>query len=146
MKRYIVRLKEEERAELHSLVSKGKTAAYRIRHANILLAVDAAGPAWTDEDAAQALGCNTNTIRNVRQRFVEQGLVAALERKKQDKPSRQQVFDGEKEAYLIATACSEAPGGRSYWTMQLLANKLVELRIVDTVSPETVRRTLKKTL
>jgi transposase len=144
-KKYIVRLSREEREPLEELVNKGRAAAYRIKHANILLAVDADGPGWSDQQTASAYHCHLNTVKNVRQRFVEQGLDAALHRKRQEWPSRQRLLDGEKEARLIALACSEAPEGRARWTLQLLADKLVELNIVESVSDQTVRRTLKKT-
>lgn len=145
MKKYIVRLTDEERGRLGKLVSKGKAAAYRIKHANILLQVDAEGPGWTDEQTAKALRCHANTVRNVRRRLVEQGLDAALERKKQDHPSRERILDGDAEARLVAMACGQAPAGRAKWTLSLLAGRLVELDIVEDVSRETVRRTLKKT-
>jgi transposase len=144
-KKYVVRLTPEERAELEALVRKGRTQAYRIRHANILLAVDPDGPHWTDEQAAQAFHCHHNTISNVRQRFVERGLEAALGRKRQDRPSRSPILDGEGEARLIAIACSSPPEGRARWTLKLLADRLVELEVVDSISDQTVRRTLKKT-
>jgi transposase len=144
-RKYVVRLRSEEREALEILVKKGKTQAYRIKHAHILLAVDADGPDVSDEEAAEAFGCHVNTVANVRRRFVEQGLEAALERKQQESPSRERVLDGEKEARLIALACSAPPEGRSKWTLQLLADKLVALKIVDSVSDQTVRRTLKKT-
>jgi transposase len=144
-RKYVVRLGSDERGVLELLVKKGKTQAYRIKHANILLAVDADGPDWSDEEAAEAFGCHVNTVANVRQRFIEQGLEAALERKKQKSPSRERILDGEKEARLIALACSAPPEGRSKWTLQLLADKLVALKVVETISDQTVRRTLKKT-
>ena len=144
-KKYIVRLTAEERILLEEIVSKGKSAAYKIKHASILLKVDADGPDWSDEETADAFGCHANTVRNVRQRLVEQGLETALERKKQHTPSREKIFDGEKEAKLIAIACSEAPKGCARWTMQLLADRVVELGIVDAASASTVGRTLKKT-
>jgi transposase len=144
-RKYVVRLGLEEREALELLVKKGKTQAYRIKHANILLAVDRDGPDWSDEEAAEAFGCHVNTVSNVRQRFVEQGLEAALERKKQKSPSRERILDGEKEARLIALACSAPPQGRSRWTLQLLADKLVALKVVESISDQTVRRTLKKT-
>ena len=144
-RKYVVRLGCNEREALELLVKKGKTQAYRIKHANILLAVDADGCEWSDEEAAEAFGCHVNTVSNVRQRFVEQGLEAALERKKQDSPSRERILDGEKEARLIALACSAPPEGRSKWTLQLLADKLVVLKVVESISDQTVRRTLKKT-
>ena len=144
-KKYVVRLTKEERAQLEDVVSKGKAPAYRIKHANILLNADADGPAWKDEDIAQALHCHRNTVANVRQRLVEKGLEAALERKKRAKPPRQNLLDGEKEAKLIALGCSQPPPGHAKWTLRLLAEKLVALGIVESISHETVRQTLKKT-
>ena len=143
-KKYIVRLTVEERKELENLVKKGKIQAYRIKHANILLAVDAEGPNLSDQSSVGIFGCHQNTVRNVRQRFVEQGLEAALERKKRDKPPRELKIDGEKEAQLIAMACSQPPAGRAKWTLKMLAEKLVELDVVDAISDQTVRRALKK--
>ena len=144
-KKYIVRLAAEEREELKNLVKKGRTQAYRIKHANILLAVDADGPNWPDHQAAKAYKCHQNTVVNVRQRFVEQGFEAALERKKQQSPSRERIIDGESEARLIAIACSKPPEGFAKWTMQMLADELVALKVVASVSGQTVWRTLKKT-
>jgi len=144
-KKYIVRLTAKERKELESLVKKGKTQAYRIKHANILLAVDADGPNWPDYQAAKAYKCHQNTIVNVRQHFVEQGFEAALERKKQQAPSRKRIIDGENEARLISVACSKPPRGCAKWTMQMLADELVALKVVDSVSGQTVWRALKKT-
>lgn len=144
-KKYIVRLTTEEKKELENLVKKGKTQAYRIKHANILLAVNADGPNWPDHQVAKAYKCHQNTVVNVRQRFVLQGFEAALERKKQRSPSRERILDGEKEAKLIAIACSTPPKGCAKWTMQLLADELVALEVVDSVSGQTVWRTLKKT-
>ena len=144
-KKYIVRLTVEERSQLEALVKKGKTQAYRIKHANILLAVDADGPGWTDEQTAAAFHCNRNTVHNVRRRFVMQGMEAALGRKKQERPSRRRILDGEKEARLIAIACSQPPEGRSRWTLSMLADELVALKVVESVSRDTVRRVLKKT-
>jgi len=144
-KKYIVRLTAEEQKELESLAKKGKTQAYRIKHANILLAIDADGPNWPDHQAAKAYKCHQNTVRNIRQRFVEQSLEAALERKKQQAPSRKRIIDGENEARLIFVACSTPPEGCAKWTMQMLADELVALKVVDSVSGQTVWRTLKKT-
>jgi transposase len=147
MKKYKVTLTVEERQQLHDLTTAGKAAAKKLLHARILLKADAAegGPAWPDERIAEALDVSTATIVRVRQRFVEQGFEAALVRKKQDRPSRQRKLDGAAEARLIALACSKPPDGRAAWTLQLLADKLVELKVVDSVCDETVRRTLKKT-
>ena len=144
-KRYIVRLTDDERAELEEVVRKGRAPAYRVKHANVLLSVDAGGRAWSDERTAEAFRCHHSTVGAVRQRFVEQGLEAALNRKKQCVPSRTPILDGEGEARLIAISCSEPPAGRSRWTLKLLADKLVELNVVESISDQTVRRTLKKT-
>ena len=144
-KKYIVRLAEEERKWLGALVKKGRTAAYKIKHANILLQADADGPAWMDKRIAEAFGCHIRTVENVRRRCVLQGLEAALERKKQARPPRERKLDGEGEAHLIALACSEPPEGRDRWTLELLADALVRLKVVDSISAQTVRRTLKKT-
>ena len=143
-KKYMVRLTDEERKELEELVGKGKGAAYKIKHAHILLKADAEGPKWSDERIAEAFHTHVNTPRNVRQRFVERGLDAALERKKQERPSRIPCLDGRAEAYLIALSCSEPPKGAARWTLKLLADRLVELEIVESVSPQTIGRTLKK--
>jgi hypothetical protein len=144
-KKYIVRLTAEEREGLEDLTKKGKTQAYRIKHAHILLAVDADGPNWPDHQVAQAYKCHQNTVRNVRQRCVEQGLEAALDRKKQAVPSCERIIDGDVEARLITIACSRPPEGYAKWTMQMLADELVALHVVDSVSGQTVWRTLKKT-
>jgi transposase len=147
MKKYRVTLTTEERQQLHQLIAADKAAAQKLAHARILLKADAApgGPAWTDDRIAEAVEVNRTTVERVRQRFVEQGLDAALVRKPQDRPSRERKLDGAGEAHLIALACSEPPAGRSDWTLQLLADKLVELQIVDAISDETVRQVLKKT-
>ena len=147
MKKYKVTLTPDERQQLQKLITAGKASAKKLAHARILLKADAAkgGPAWSDSRIAKAIEVSTDTVARVRERFVEQGLEAALVRKKQDKPSRERILDGRAEAKLIALACSAAPGGRESWTMQRLADKLIELKLVDAVSDETVRRTLKKT-
>ena len=145
MKKYIVRLTEDERERLRSLARKGKAAACKIKHANIVLKADADGPAWTDKRIAEAVGCHVRTVENVRCRCVLQGLEAALERKEQARPRRERKLDGEGEARLIALACSEPPEGRDRWTLELLADQLVRLKVVDCISAQTVRRTLKKT-
>jgi transposase len=145
VKKYIVRLTEEERKGLMAVVSKGRASARKIGHARVLLKVDADGPNWTDEQAAEAFGIRANTVRDIRQRFVEEGLEAALERKRRIEPPTPRKLDGAGEARLIALACGEPPEGRARWTLRLLARKMVELAIVDDISHETVRRTLKKT-
>ncbi len=144
-KKYIVRLTKAEKAELEGMINKGKTGAYKIKHANILLQADAEGPNWSDEEIAKAFRCHTNTVCNIRQRFVEYGLERALERKEQDNPSREKILDGAREARLIALSCSTPPEGYKEWTLRLLADKMVELEVVSNISYETVRRTLKKT-
>ena len=144
-KKYIIRLTEQEREQLEALIRKGKSAAYKIKHANMLLKADADGAAWSDEEIAAAFSVHTRTVAGIRERFVEQGLEAALNRKPQERPSQQPLFDGEAEAHIIALRCSEPPPGHARWTLRLLADKVVELEIVASTSHETVRRTLKKT-
>lgn len=146
-KKYLVTLTPEERQHLTGLVTTGKRSALTITRARILLKADQAdgGPAWDDARIADALDCGRRTVERIRQRFVERGLDLALGRKPQDRPSRERKFDGAAEARLIALACSAPPAGRARWTLKLLADKLVELEVFDTVDDETVRRVLKKT-
>ena len=143
---YVVELTGEERDYLKGLVSKGKAAAYKRRHAQILLKSDAApdGPGWTDQQIVEAFDASRATVERVRERFVQEGLQAAINRKKQTN-RKPRIIDGDAEAYLIALACSEPPEGRTRWTLKMLAGRLVELDLVETVSTETVRRALKKT-
>ena len=143
-KKYIVRLSDEERGQLAELTRKGTAAAYKIRHAHILLKADADGPAWTDERIAESFSVSVNSGLGVRQRLVEQGLEAALNRKKQAHPSRSPLLDGEGEARLIALRCSAPPEGHARWTLRLLADQAVALEIVEAISHETVRQALKK--
>ena len=147
MKRYKVTLDAEERQYLHDLIAAGQAAARKLAHARILLKADAAdgGPAWPDHRIADALEVSTATVERVRQRFFEQGLDAALDRKPRERPAREIKLDGRAEARLIALACSAPPEGRATRTMKLLADKLVELEVVDAISDETVRLALKKT-
>ena len=140
-KKYVVRLTEQEREQLKAFIRKGKAAAYKIKHANILLKADADGAAWRDEEIAAAFSVHTRTVAGIRERFVEQGLEVALHRKKQARPSQQPLFDGEAEARLIALGCSEPPPGHARWTLRLLAEKVVALEIVASTSHETIRRT-----
>jgi hypothetical protein len=144
-KHYIVRLSAEEQQSLKDLVSTGKAAAYKIKHANILLNIDVNGGGWTDAEAATALSYHRHTVANLRQRLVEHGLEAALERKPSQMPPRQRVCDGASEAKLIALRCGEPPTGQAQWTLHLLPDKAVELEIVPAICHETVRRVLKKT-
>ncbi len=145
--RYRVTLTSEEREELETLTRKAKINAKRFFYARALLLCDAGpeGPAWTVADTAEAMGVTPRTIEHLKKRFVEEGLDAALERKKLDKPPREVVFDGAFEARLIALACAKAPEGRKRWTVRLLAEKAVELRFATKVSHMTVQRVLKKT-
>jgi len=145
-KKYVVRLSSDEQSQLQRLVRTGKVAAKKMLHARILLQADQGphGPAWNDERIAEGLSVHVRTVANVRQRLVEQGLDAALDRKKQAGPSRPRSLDGCGEARLIALRCGPPPSGRLRWTLQLLADRLVELHVVDGVSAETVRRVLKK--
>lgn len=145
MKKYVVELTSEERKQLKELVKKGKVAGYKIRHAQMLLKADQGkqGPGWQDEQIAEAFGAHLTTVERLRKRFVEQGLEAALERNKRQNYTRK--LDGDAEARLIAIACSKAPEGRNEWSLRLLADRLVELSVVDSISHMTVSRTLKKT-
>lgn len=142
--KYVIRLSAEEREQLETLVSTGKRAAAVLTHARALLKADADGPAWPDPQIAEAVDTSLSTLHRVRQAFVEQGLTAALERKK---PTGRQYrkLDGAQEARLVTLACSAPPEGRVRWTLELLADRLVELKVVDAVSKECVRTTLKKT-
>jgi len=144
--KYIVRLSAQERTYLERLASIGKGAAATLTHARILLKANAAHPKsnWVDTRIAEALDTSLSTILRVRKTLVEQGLESALNRKKSSR-HYQRKLDGAAEAKLITLACSQAPEGRARWTMQLLADKLVELEIVDSISDDTVHRTLKKT-
>jgi transposase len=139
-KKYIVTLTDEEQAPLHTLTKRGTVAARRLTRAHLLLQADAGLP---DEAIAQALHIGTATGERIRKRFVEEGLEVAL--RERPRPGGPRKLDGKQEALLIALACSAPPEGRTCWTMQLLADKLVELRVVDAIADETVRRTLKKT-
>jgi transposase len=146
-KRYVVTLTAQERESLEALTRSGKRSARTITRARVLLLTDQGdgGPAWEDRRAAEALGCGHRTVERVRERFVLEGLDAALAHRPQRRPSREPVLDGAAEAKLIALACSTAPDGRRAWTLRLLADKLVELEVAESVSRETVRRVLKKT-
>ena len=144
--KYVVRLVEEERSELEALVKTGKVAARRRLRAHILLKADAGteGSGATDVQVAEALDVGMATVHRVRKAYVEQGLDEALGRKRSG-PRRPRKLDGAQEAHLIAVACGPAPEGRARWTVRLLADKAVELEIVDSISKDTVHRMLKKT-
>lgn len=144
-KKYIVRLSEHERDACHEVIRKLKGTSEKVRRAQILLKADADGPAWTDQLIAEAFSCRTKTVENIRQRFVEQGFEQTLERKKSTAEPPNKLLDGEQEAKIIATRLGPPPTGYGTWTLRLLARKVVELEIVDSISHETVRQTLKKT-
>ena len=145
-KRYTVTLSDEERQALFALVSKGKAAAHKQTRARILLQADQGpqGPAWSDEQIHQGLHVGRMTVERTRQAFVEQGIDAALNRQKRSTPGNQK-FDGDKEAHLIAIACSKPPQGRKRWTLQLLADTMIELEHFASITSETIRQHLKKT-
>lgn len=145
-KNYVVVLTPEERERLEKLISTGHTSSKRQIRARIVLKADtsAAGPSWTDEQISEALEVSTTTVARVRKRLVEQGLAALLDRVVVRRPLRRRL-DGEQEARLLAVACSPPPTGRARWTLRLIADKLVELEVVESISYETVRRALKKT-
>ncbi len=142
--KWIVRLTAAERTDLQRLVDEGKRAGSVLKRAWVLLQADADGPGWKDPQIAEAYGTSLSTVHRIRQAFVEEGLDAALYRKK---PTGRQYrkLDGAQEARLVALACSQPPTGRQRWTLQLLADRLVALKVVDTISGECVRTTLKKT-
>ncbi len=138
-KRYIVTLTDEERKYLEDIVNKGKNSAHKIKHANILLNAESDK---ADNEISVICRCHSNTVADVRRRFVEEGLEAASDRKKREKPPIQSKLDGEKEARLIAIACSHPPEGCAKWTMQMLADRMVEMQVINSVSDSTVWRTL----
>ena len=145
VKKYIVRLSEEERGLLGDIIKKLKGTSQKVRRANILLKADVDGPNWSDAKIAEALSCRTRTIENVRRRFVTEGLDAVLSRKKRETPPRPKILDGKQEAEIIALRLGKPPAGFANWSLRLLAERIVELEITDSISHETVRRTLKKT-
>ena len=144
-KQHVVRLDEAERAYLRDEVAAGVAPARRLAHARVLLKADQGpgGPAWPDAAIAAALDLSVATVERVRKRYLGEGLEAALARRRPCRPTPRKL-DGAQEAHLIALACSAPPAGRGRWTLRLLADKLVELELVDAVCPETVRTTLKK--
>lgn len=146
LKKYVVKLSEAERSQLHGLINKGKSPAKRLLKARILLKADAseAGEAWSDSQIIEALDTNASMVARVRQQLVEEGLDAVLSRKQRATPAIQPIFDGEKQARLTALACSAPPEGRARWTLRLLEDKVVELGIVDRASDNTIGRVLKK--
>ena len=146
VKKYIVRLSEEERDFLRDIVKKLKGTSQKVRRAGILLKADINGPNWSDAKIAEALSCRTQTVENVRRRLVTEGLDAVLNRKKRETPPRAKILDGKQEAEVIALRLGKPPAGFANWTLRLLAEQVVALEIVGSISHETVRRTLKKTV
>jgi len=147
MKKYIVRISEEERESLKTLASSGKGPARMFTRARILLKADVGegGPAWPDDKIAEALDITVQTVERVRKQLVEEGLEAVLRRRKYTQKVSRKKLDGDAEAHLIALACSEAPDGYTRWSLRLLAGRMVELGYVENISHEAVRRVLKKT-
>jgi hypothetical protein len=148
VKKYVVRLNAEERQQLEALIRKGKGPVRRVLKARILLKADVseAGEAWSDRKIIAALDTSASMLYRVRKQLVEEGFEAVLSRKQRATPAVPRIFDGEKEAKLIALACSKPPRGRARWTLRLLENKVVELGIVDRASDSTIGRALKKTI
>ena len=146
-KKYVLKLTAEERDELQRLVRKGRVAGWKVLRAQALLHCDQApgGPAWTDERIAEAFGVTTRSLESWREQAVERGPLSLLERKPRITPAVTPKLDGEKQARLTALACSKAPAGHARWSLRLLAERLVELEVVESISYETVRRAMKKT-
>jgi len=144
-KKYMVRLTDQERSELATVIKKFRGTSQKVRRAQMLVKADADGPDWTDRQIADAFGCRTKTVENIRQRLVERGFREALDGAKRETPPVEKLLSGEQEARIIATRLGSPPPGYANWTLRLLARKVVELGIVESVSYETVRRTLKKT-
>ena len=144
-KKYVVRLSQDERDCLNEVIRRLDGSGQKVRRAQILLKADTNGPNWTDAKIAEAFSCRTKTVENIRQRLVMDGFDQALNGKKRASPPVEKLLNGEQEAQLIAMRLGSPPEGYANWTLRLLANKVVELGIVDSISHETVRRTLKKT-
>jgi len=144
-KKYIVRLSQTERNTLQEVVKKLKGSSEKVRRAQILLKADVNGSGWCDRHIAEAFGCRRQTVEVIRQRFVESGFQETMERRQRSAPPTEKLLDGEQEAKIIATRLGSPPLGYAHWTLRLLARKVVELEIVEAISYETVRRTLKKT-
>jgi hypothetical protein len=145
VKKYIVRLSEEERGICQEVIKKLKGSSQKVRRAHLLLQADADGPGWTDAQIAEAFHCRVQTIENLRKRLVTEGFQQALEGKQRQEPPTPCKLDGEGEAKLIALRMGKPPAGYGHWTLQLLADELVTLEVVDSISHETIRKTLKKT-
>jgi transposase len=143
-KKFIVRLSDAERAVCQEIIKKLKGSSQKVRRAQILLKADADGPGWTDAKIAEAFNCRVQTIENLRKRLVTEGFDLALEGKKRQEPATPAILDGTAEAKLIAMRLGKPPAGYGHWTLHLLADELVALEVVDSISHETVRKVLKK--
>ena len=143
-KRYIVRLIKKERQELVEVIDSLKGSSQKAKRARVLLKIDINGPGWTDEKVADAFSCRPQTVEKLRKRLVSEGFTVALHGKKREKPPRGKKLDGKKEAKLIAMRLGKPPRGFANWSLRLLAERVVELGLVDEISHETVRKTLKK--
>jgi hypothetical protein len=144
-KKYIVRLSDEERGVCQEIVKRLKGSSEKVKRAQILLKADADGPGWADAEIAEAFSCRVQTVENLRKRLVLEGFESAVERKQRATPPTPPKLDGVGEAKLIAMRLGKPPAGYGRWTLQLLADELVVLEVVESISPETVRKTLKKT-
>jgi len=144
-KKYIVRLSAKERRMLHEVVKKLNGSSQKVRRAQMLLKADVAGPGWTDERIAEAFDSRTRTVEKLRERFVTEGIEQTLQGKSREKPPSEKILSGKQEAQVIAMRLGPPPKGHAHWTLRLLARQVVELEIVEAISHETVRRTLKKT-
>ncbi len=145
-KKYIVRLTDEERSQLQDVIKKLKGSSQKVRRAQILLKADIEGASWTDAQIAEAFDCRTKTVENIRQRLVERGFEETLNGARRSTPPTEKILDGEQEAHIIALRLGAPPKGYANWSLRLLSRKVVELGIVDSVSHETIRRCLKKTV
>jgi hypothetical protein len=143
-KKYIVRLTDAEREILRGVIKKLRGPSGKVRRAHILLKADADGPHWTDKRIAEAFACRTQTVENIRRRLLTEGFEVALCGQRRETPPRQKTLDGKQEAQVIALRLGKPPRGFANWSLRLLAQKVVELEIVEAVSHETVRQTLKK--
>lgn len=144
-KKYIVRLSDEERQTCRDVIKKLKGTSQKVRRAQILLKADSDGPAWTDEKISEAFNCRVQTVESIRKRLVTESFESALDRKRRESPPTPPVLDGKGEAKLISMRLGKPPAGYGRWTLHLLADELIKLEVVDSISHETVRKTLKKT-
>lgn len=143
--KYTYHLTDDERSQLAAVIRLQSGTAQKVRRAHILLKADASGPDWTDQRIADAFDCRTRTVARLRKRVVEEGVEAALSSKKEGVPAHNRLLNGEREAHILAERLGPAPAGYSNWSLRLLAERVVELNIVESISHETVRHAIKKT-